>query len=442
MNDQELYDFAKDSAEIAKLDRFEESQLLSWKQRNSGYHMDQEEVPRPKHFLSYGRQSIGREEEEAVLRVLRSDLMTTGPVLKHFEDALCEVTGAKYAVAVSSGTAALHLAVKVLGLEKGMSGITSAITFAASANCMVYCGMDPLFADVDTAIGLTGPKQMAQKIRPDTRLVLPVDYAGHPADMAGFRALADKHNLFVIEDAAHAFGSRYGNGRPVGSCSYSDMTCFSFHPVKTITTAEGGAITTCDKTLYQKLLRMRNHCIERDPAGFCGDPGDYTEEGHIAPWYYEMEEPGFNYRLSDVHASIGLAQLPGLEERIRFREELTAYYNEAFSSLDGVVIPQQTPGTRCAWHLYPLQVEFDRFMPRTRFMEELRMRGIGTQVHYIPLYRLGYYRHRFNCKPEDYPGAETFYKRVISLPLHPGIGLQERRYVVQEIRKLLRGDDA
>ena len=301
-------------------------------------------------FIPYGRQWIDEADEQGVLRVLRSDFLTQGPEVARFEQALLEHTGAKYCVAVSSGTAALHLAVAALGIEKDAEGITSPITFVASANAMLYSGLVPRFADIDPRTYNLDPTEVGKKLTAKTRLLLPVHFAGQPADMPALHALARRSGCRIIEDASHAIGSTYASGDPVGSCRYSDLTVFSFHPVKTITTGEGGAITTNDPELHERLLLSRTHGITRDPARLGENPG---------PWYYEMQDLGFNYRLTDLQAALGISQLGKLDFFRNRRRQIVAAYNQAFQGTKLLTTPYEDPLVVSCFHLYVLQADFD-----------------------------------------------------------------------------------
>jgi UDP-4-amino-4,6-dideoxy-N-acetyl-beta-L-altrosamine transaminase len=381
-------------------------------------------------FIPYGRQWIDEKDEQSVLRVLRSDFLTQGPEVSRFEQALVQLTGATHCVAVSSGTAALHLAVAALGIEQGAEGITSPITFVASANAMLYSGLVPLFADIDPRTYNLDPSEVEKKLSGKTRLLLPVHFAGQPADMPALQNLARRSGCRVVEDASHAIGSSYADGSPVGSCRYSDLTVFSFHPVKTITTGEGGAITTNDPELYHRLLLLRTHGITRDPAYLSENPG---------PWFYEMQDLGFNYRLTDLQAALGTSQLTKLERFRLRRRQIVELYNRALKSEPQLTTPYQDPRVVACFHLYVLQLDFSTIgLGRKESMELLKERSIGTQVHYIPVHLQPYYRKTFGYRPGDYPIAEAYYRRALSLPLYPAMNDEDALRVVDGIRELLR----
>lgn len=381
-------------------------------------------------MIGYGRQSISEEDIASVVDVLRSPFMTQGPKITEFEQKLCDYTGAKHCVLVSNGTAALHIAVAALGLPAGSEGITSPITFTATANSMLYCGLRTVFADIDPESFCLSPAEAEKKITDKTRLISPVHFAGRVADMERFRELARKHGLKVIEDAAHAIGSQYPDGSYVGNCKYSDLTIFSFHPVKTITTGEGGAVMTNDDGLYQRLLLFRSHGITKDPAYLEKNPG---------PWYYEMHELGFNYRMTDFQAALGISQMNRLEAFKQRRLEITKMYNNAFRGLDNVRIPSERNIDQMCFHLYAARFDYAGIgKSRAQFMAELREHGVGSQVHYIPVHLQPYYRKNFGYKPGDMPEAESFYEQELSLPLYPSLSDDEVKLVIEAVKQCIK----
>jgi len=383
-------------------------------------------------FLSYGKQWIDQDDIDAVVKTLKGDFLTQGTKIKEFEEKICEVTGAKLCVAVSNGTAALHLAVKSLNIKKGMKGITSPITFVASSNSMIYSDIKPVFADIEKKTYCIKPDKIKEKITENTRLIIPVHFAGQPANMKEIKKIADENNLFIIEDASHAIGSKYQNGESVGSCCYSDMTIFSFHPVKTITSAEGGAITTNNKELYEKLRLLRNHGITKNSLKFSTRHSKLNE-----PWYHEMQILGYNYRLSDIHSSLGISQLKKLDRFVERRREIIKKYNKAFQNIDWLTIPYERPGLYSAFHLYVLQIDFDKIgKSRKQVMEELRSKNIGTQVHYIPVHTQPYYMKKFGYKWGDYPVAEEYYTKALSIPLYPKMTDEDVNYVIKSILEI------
>ncbi len=378
--------------------------------------------------IGYGRQFIDKADVDAVVAVLTSDYLTQGPLVEKFEKGICEYTGAKYCVAVSSGTAALHLAVAALGIKPGMEGITSPNTFVATPNSMIYNDLFPVLADIDPTSYNIDPQKIEEKITPHTALVIPVHFAGRPCDMEAIKKIADRHNLRIIEDACHAIGSDFPNGQKVGSCAHSDMTVFSFHPVKTITTGEGGAITTNDKNLYEKLKSLRSHGITKLPEDSPNKPG---------PWFYEMNDLGFNYRLTDIQAALGISQLKKIEGFKKRRADIVNQYNEAFSDLDWLSTPMPDKKRRICFHLYTVQIEFEKLgKTRKQVMTYLQEQGIGTQVHYIPVHLQPYYKKNYGYGPGDFPTAEAYYEKALTLPLFPGMDAADVQRVVSYVKNV------
>lgn len=384
---------------------------------------------KPKEFLSYGKQWIDDDDIAEVVKVLKGDFLTQGPAVGEFEKTVAAATGAKYCVAVSNGTAALHIAVAALGIKKG-SGITSPITFSASANCMAYCGLRPDFADIDPDSRCVDPAQIEKRVKPDTKLLVPVHFTGYPADMERIGAIAKKNGLRVIEDAAHALGSRNADGSLVGSCAHSDATIFSFHPVKTITTGEGGAITTNDKDLYERMAVLRTHGIVKDPNSLEKNPG---------PWYYEMQTLGYNYRLTDIQAALGASQMRKLGTFIRRRRQIVDRYNAAFSGVPWLKILKERPGLVSTFHLYVAEFDFARLgLSRVEVMARLKAQGVGTQVHYVPVHLMPYYRDTFGFRPGDFPVSEAYYESALSLPLYPKMTDDDVDYVIETVKGLAK----
>jgi perosamine synthetase len=373
-------------------------------------------------MIPYGRQSISAADIMAVTEVMQSDYLTQGPKVKEFEDAICKYTGAVYCVAVSNGTAALHIAVAALDIETGSEGITTPITFAATSNCMLYNKITPRFADIDEKSYNIDPVSIRERLSPKTRLLIPVHFAGQPADMQTIFRIAQDNNLRTIEDAAHAIGSQYKDGSYVGNCKYSDMTIFSFHPVKTITTGEGGAITTNSKELYEKLLMLRSHGITRDEKRLSQNPG---------PWYYEMHELGFNYRMTDMQAALGLSQLSRLPEFKKRRQEIVSVYNQAFSGYQWIATPLEENNASNCFHLYVLKIDYVCFkVSREKLMKYLASNSIGTQVHYIPVHTMPFYR---NINSDNCPKADQYYTQCLSLPLFPDLNMELQNYIIEKI---------
>ncbi|MCE5325941.1 MAG: UDP-4-amino-4,6-dideoxy-N-acetyl-beta-L-altrosamine transaminase [Planctomycetaceae bacterium] len=380
-------------------------------------------------LIPYGRQLIDEDDIQAVVDVLRSEWITQGPGIEDFEAALCAATGAKYAVSVSSGTAALHVACLAAGLKSGDEAIVTPMTFAASANCVLYCGAKPIFADVQSDTGNLDPALAAQAVTPRTRAIIPVHFAGHPCDMDEITALARKHNLIVIEDAAHALGATYRQTR-IGPCPQSHMAILSFHPVKHITTGEGGAVVTNDPELYEKLQMYRNHGITKDHRR-------HSRAGE--PWYYEMQELGFNYRLTNIQAALGVSQLKKLDRFLARRRQIVGIYNEAFAPLGQIQIPTQRSYVQNAWHLYVIRLrgEGDQSQRRRTLYDRLRERQIGVQVHYVPTHTHPLYRRTLGTDWGQCPIAEDYYHRCLSLPIYPAMTDSDVQRVIAQVKDVL-----
>ena len=378
-------------------------------------------------FIPYGWHYIDGEDIGAVVEVLRSGYLTQGPKLSEFERALAQYCGARFAVCFSSGTAALHAAYFALGLGEGDKFITTPITFAATANAGLYLGARPIFVDVEPDTGNIHPDLIEGALTDDCRLISVVHYAGHPVDMERIWSIARRYNLKVVEDACHALGARY-RGEPVGCCRYSDAAVFSFHPVKHITTAEGGAVLTNNEEVYEKLLLFRNHGITRNTKRFL-----YPSHG---PWYYEMQFLGYNYRMNELSAALGISQLRKLDLFVRRRREIASYYSEALSDLKGVMLPVERDYAKSSYHLYVLRLRGDFAHRKGEIFSRLREMGLGVQVHYIPVYLHPHYR-RLGYTPGLCPAAEDFYRRVLSIPIYPAMSDDDLFYVVDCLRKVL-----
>lgn len=380
-------------------------------------------------FLPYGRQEIDNDDIDAVVRALQSNFLTTGPEIEAFEQELCEYTGAEYCVAVANGTAALHLAVLALDLPEGSSGITHPNTFVATSNALVYGGHEPRFVDIDPRTYVMDPKKLRLAVESRAaEVVLPVHFAGHTAGVEEVFRVAREYGAYVIEDAAHSIGGAYRDGSKVGSCAFSDMTIFSFHPVKTMTTGEGGAITTNDAELHRRLKTLRTHGITKDPEMLSKQPG---------PWYYEMQMLGFNYRLTDLQAALGRSQLRKLDGFVERRQEIVARYNREFSDVEWLTTPYEEPGRHTAWHLYVARIDWRALgIDRSQVMMNLRDLGIGTQVLYIPVHTQPFYRGRYGFKHRDFPEAEEYYDAALALPLFPKMTDSEQTRVIEAVRSL------
>jgi perosamine synthetase len=376
-------------------------------------------------FLPYGRQFVDEADIEAVVEVLRSDWLTTGPKVEKFEEAFAAHVGAKHAVSFTSGTAALHAAAFAAELKAGDEAITTPLTFAATANCLLYCAATPFFADICADTLNLDPEQIARKITPKTRAILPVDYAGHPADPNTIREIAERHGLIVIEDACHALGAEY-EGKRVGSLA--DMTVFSFHPVKHITTGEGGMVTTENSRLAETLHRFRNHGISSDAR----------QRQKAGQWYYEMVLLGFNYRLPDIACALGLQQLTRLDANLARRREIAARYTAAFREMSGVIPPTVRTEANPAWHLYPIRLDLQKLTAgRAQIFSALRAENIGVNVHYIPVHLHPYYREQFGYKGGEFPVAEDAYSRLISLPMFHAMTDHDVEDVIQAVGKVV-----
>jgi UDP-4-amino-4,6-dideoxy-N-acetyl-beta-L-altrosamine transaminase len=381
-------------------------------------------TPVRERFLPYGRQCIDEDDIAAVVETLRSDWLTTGPKVNEFEEAFAAWVGARYAVSFSSGTAALHGAAFAAGLKTGDEAITSPMTFAATANCVLYQGAKPVFADVCEDTLNIDPAEVLKRITPRTRALLPVDYAGHPAQLEELHAVADRCGLVVIEDACHALGAEF-RGRRVGSISH--MTVFSFHPVKHLTTGEGGMVTTDNLRFADTLRKFRNH-------GISSGARERQAQGQ---WHYEMVLLGYNYRLTDIACALGLRQLGKLESNLKRRREIAARYIDGMSGLAGLVGPTVEEGVSPAWHLYPVRLDLATLSAsRSEIFQELRAENIGVNVHYIPVHLHPYYRENFGYQPGDFPVAEAAYESLISLPMFHGMIDRDVEDVINAVRKV------
>ena len=376
-------------------------------------------------LLPYGHQQIDNDDINAVIEVLRSDWITTGPKVAEFEEAFAAYVGSKYAVSFSSGTAALHGASFAAGLGPGDEAITTPMTFCATANCVLYQGAKPVFADVCPDTLNIDPDEVKRRINRHTKAVLPVDYAGHPADLQPILELASSHGLVVIEDACHALGAEY-RGTRVGSISH--MTVFSFHPVKHITTGEGGMVTT-DDAKFARLLRMfRNHGIDSDAR----------ERQANGNWCYDMVALGYNYRLTDIGCALGISQLRKLETNLARRRQIANQYTAAFQEIPGVVPPTVRPGVNPAWHLYPIRLDLAKVrVGRSEIFRALRAAGLGVNVHYIPVHLHSYYREKFDYRGGEYPVAESVYQQLISLPMFHAMTDQDLCEVINTVREVV-----
>src|ERR1700722_14500430 len=376
-------------------------------------------------LLPYGRQTIDEDDIKAVVEVLRSDWLTTGPKVAGFEEAFAVRVGAAHAVSFTSGTAALHAAAFAAGLKSGDEAITTPMTFAATANCILYQNATPVFADVCADTLNLDPEQVERKIGPQTRSIFAVDYAGHPADLDAIIELASRKGLTVIEDACHALGAEYC-GRRVGGIA--DMTVFSFHPVKHITTGEGGMVTTNNPKFAETLRRFRNHGISSDAR----------QRQSAGQWHYEMVLLGFNYRLPDIACALGIEQLKKLDVNLTRRREIAARYTAAFRRMPGVIVAAVRPDVNPASHLYPIKMDLEMLRTgRAQIFRALRAENIDVNVHYIPVHLHPYYRERFGYKGGEFPIAECAYSRLISLPMFHGMSDRDTDDVIEAVRKVV-----
>jgi len=374
-----------------------------------------------KEFLPYGRHDITERDMEAVVEILRSKWITTGPSITAFEKAIAEYTKAKFAVAVNSGTAALDIAVGALGLTPGDEAITTPFTFAATSNALLYHGIKPVFADIDPQTWNLDPSDVRRKITPRTRAIIVVDYAGQPCDMDEYKVIAREHNLHLIEDAAHALGASYKDAK-VGV--HADLTTFSFHPVKHITTGEGGMVTTNNERFLKKLMLLRNHGIDSDTG---------SRYGPNAGWAYDMKALGRNYRITDFQCALGLSQFKRLDDFIAKRRELVRLYCMQLPKNIQMIVEKKD--RQSAWHLFP--VLLPKGADRDAVFQKMRKANIGVNVHYIPVYRHSYYWNNYPVNPDDFPVTEDVFSRILTLPLFPRMTEEDVNVVVETLKASL-----
>ena len=380
-------------------------------------------------MIFYGKQSIDENDIDAVVEVLKSDFLTQGPAI---EKCVAEYCGAKYAVAVTSATAALHISCLSAGLGKDDILWTSPITFTASANCGRYCGADVDFVDIDPStynmsIAELEKKLQAAEIKP--RVVVPVHLAGQSCEMDKIYKLSQKYGFKVIEDASHAIGADYKETK-VGCCKYSDMTVFSFHPVKIVTTGEGGMVLTNDKDLYEKLVLYRSHGITRDPKLMTG-----TADG---PWYYQQIDLGFNYRMTDMQAALGYSQMQKVNEFVSKRRYLAKRYNELLKNINGIQLPDQNEDTKSSWHLYVVRVDFSKISKtKNQIFAEMKEKGICLNLHYIPVHTQPYYEN-LGFKGGDFPNSEKYYEEAFTLPLYYSLTDEQQDHIVKSLVEVLQ----
>ena len=374
-----------------------------------------------KKSIPYGHQWIDNKDIQEVVKVLKTDWITQGPKVEVFEKAVAKYCRVKYAVAVSSGTAALHTAYAVAGIDSGDEVITTPLTFAATSNAVIYCGGKPVFVDIQEDTLNIDFNKIERKITKKTKILAPVDFAGHPCDYDKIKKIARKHHLLIIEDASHALGSKY-KGKKVGG--FADMTVLSFHPVKHITTGEGGMVLTNNKKFYEKLKIFRQHGVVKKPKK--------------GKWYYEIEKPGYNYRLTDFQCALGLSQLKKIDKFIKRRREIVVRYNKAFKNIKEIIIPTERDYVKSAYHIYIIQLVLDKLkVNRRRIFEKLQKEGLGVQIHYIPLHFQPFYKKEFGYKKGDFPVAEKYYQRAITIPLFPKMTDKEVNRVIKTVKKVI-----
>ena len=377
--------------------------------------------------IYYGRQWIDEEDIQAVAKVLRSDFVTCGPKVDEMERTLEKYTGAKYAVAVSNGTAALHCACIAAGIGAGDEVITTPITFAASANCALYCGANPVFADINPETYNIDPESIRAHITDKTKAIVAVDFTGQSVENDEIRAICDEYNLIFIEDAAHAIATKY-KGKQVGSLA--DMTCFSFHPVKTITGGEGGAVLTNNEVFYQKLVLAHTHGITHDESMMEGAP-------HEGPWYYEEISLGYNYRITDFQAALIVSQMSKLDKFAARRKEIVKRYDEAFSKIPEIIVQKEIPESDTCRHLYIIRLNLDKLKcSRREFFDAMSAENIQCQIHYVPVYWFPYYQH-LGYEKGICPNAEEVYKAIMSIPLYPAMSDQDVEDVIHSVKKVV-----
>lgn len=371
-----------------------------------------------RNLIPYGRHSIDNDDLKAVEEVLRSDFLTTGPKVAEFEKALSSYIGAKHCIAVNSGTSALDIAVGALELPAGSEIITTPFTFVASSNCILYNNCKPVFADIDPRTYNIDPDQIRKKITNKTKAIIYVDYAGQPCDIDEIQEIAEEKDLYLIEDASHALGAEY-QGKKIGS--FADMTVFSFHPVKHITTGEGGAVATENEEFHSRMKLLRNHGIDK-------------AAGERTGYLYDMKVLGRNYRITDLQCALGISQLRKIERFLKRREKIAKMYNEGLGKAEGIVIPYVQPRVRHAWHLYTILL--GKKKDRDRFFRGMKKKGIGVNVHYIPVYKFTYYK-QFGISPKDFPNTEDVYSRIITLPMFAGMSDEDVKKVIAATKEVV-----
>lgn len=380
-------------------------------------------------MIPYSTQYIDKEDINSVVRSLKSKFITQGPLIEKFEKKICKLVKVKYAVAVSSCSAGLHLAAIVAGLKKGKTILTSPNTFCSTANSALHCGANVEFVDIDGETGNISLQEIKRKLKEKKiHAIVPVHFGGLPIQMKELKKIVNKRNIIIFEDAAHALGAKYEDGSMVGSCKFSDMTVFSFHPVKSITTGEGGVITTNNKVFYEKLKNLRSHGIEKDKKKF-------KTENKKKLWYYEMRDLGFHYRITDLQCALGLTQLSKLKRFISFRKNIAKKYDKMFSNFENVEVLQKDLRSRSANHLYVIKIKFNKIrLTREKVMQKLKKNGIGTQVHYIPVIFHPFYQK----KPlKDFGNTKNYYNECLSIPIFYNLKNEQQKHIVNSIKKII-----
>ena len=393
-----------------------------------------------KRFLSYSKQNIDKGDISSVLKVLKSDFITQGPEISNFEKNFAKYVGAKYAVACATGTAALHISCLAIELNVKSKVLTTPITFVASANCAEFVGANIDFVDIDKLNHCMSAYELEKKLKKQKKidLVIVVHMAGHSTDMEKIYKLKKKYKFKIIEDSCHALGGEYKKFK-VGSCKFSDISTFSFHPVKPITTGEGGMVTTNDKKIYKKLLSFRTHGITKNPKEFLNKKMAFDKNRNVNQWYYEMSILGYNYRITDIQAALGNSQLKKIDKFTKARRKIAKAYDYGFSKNQYIQVPKVSENIKHAYHLYTLLINFKKIKnSRNEIMKKLKDLNIGTQVLYIPVHLQPYYAKKYNFKKGDFQNSETYYDTCLSIPIFTNIKKDEIKYVINNINNLIK----
>ncbi len=389
-------------------------------------------------YLPYGSQYIDSIDRDKILKVLKSDFITQGPEIKRFENKFAKFVGSKYAVACSSGTAALHMSCLALNINTKSKILTSAVTFVASANCAEYLGAKVDFVDIDKKTFCISTSELEKKLKKQKiDLVIPVHLSGHSSNMSEIYKLKKKYKFHIIEDSCHALGGKYKNFK-VGSCKFSDICTFSFHPVKPITTGEGGMITTNNKKIYEKLLLYRTHGINKNNQFFENRLLAFDKNNQLNKWYYEMNLLGFNYRMTDIQAALGNSQLTKINKFTKKRNQIAKTYNESLNKIENLKIPFKDKNIIHTYHLYTIQINFEKFkLTKNKFMEYLHNNGIGSQVLYIPVFLQPYYKKKYNYNPKKFPISMKYYEQALSIPIFYDLKKKEQLKIIKKIKNIL-----